>query len=323
MSDETRQLLEEGTILAGGGTETYLLFQQGFPLREFCAFEVFEDEAALEKLKTEYLFPMLSALAGCGHGFLLDSLVWRAHPDYVTALGYAADEVGRINRGAVARTRAMVEEWRAENDATGESLPIFVSADVGPRGDGYQRVAQDLTVEAATDYHSVQMQALAAAGVDVVAAVTITSATEAIGIARAAKPLAVPIFLSPTVETDGSLPDGSPLRDFVARVDDETDGLATGFFVNCAHPSHLRPTLEAARQHGETWLDRLVGMRANASRLCHAELDECTELDRGNPDELASELAALRREFGLRILGGCCGTDGEHVAAIARAIASD
>ena len=163
---------------------------------------------------------------------------------------------------------------------------------------------------------------LARAGVDLLCAYTMTSVAESIGIVLASRDAGLPIVVSPTVETDGTLPDGSPLGAFVARVDEATGGAPLTYMVNCAHPTHVAPTLARARAAGEPWLARFGGLRANSSRKSHAELDESTELDRGNPRELGSEVAALQRDYGLRIVGGCCGTDAEHVAEIARAVAA-
>jgi homocysteine S-methyltransferase len=151
---------------------------------------------------------------------------------------------------------------------------------------------------------------------------TMTSIAESIGLVRAASETGLPVIVSPTVETDGRLPDASPPGDFVRRVDDATGGAPLFYMVNCAHPTHVRPTLERAAGEGAGWLGRFAGFRANASARSHAELDESPELDRGDPEALAGELADLKRRFGLRVGGGCCGTDAEHIAAIAAATAA-
>jgi homocysteine S-methyltransferase len=123
----------------------------------------------------------------------------------------------------------------------------------------------------------------------------------------------MPVVISFTVETDGRLPSGQPLREAIEEVDTRTDGYAAYFMVNCAHPSHF----DAALEPGSAWTSRVAGVRANASRLSHAELDEAEELDTGNPEELALEYLALRERLPrLTVLGGCCGTDHRHVEAM-------
>ena len=86
--------------------------------------------------------------------------------------------------------------------------------------------------------------------------------------------------------------------------------------INCAHPTHFDGVLDA----GEPWLERIRGLRANASTRSHAELDEAPELDEGDPIDLGARYAALATKLPrLSVLGGCCGTDHRHVGAIAGA----
>ena len=318
MNANAGQLLNEKSFLTAAGTETYLFFEQRFPMRDLCAFEIFEHESALAQLEARYLYPLISAVNAHGHGLLLDALVWRAHPDYIDALGYPASDIKRLNHLAISRTRDAVEVWRERNGRSFEEFPILIAADIGPRGDGY-RVDSSPSAQAAFDYHRVQLANLADTNTDVVCAWTMTNLNEAIGITRAAAELELPIIVSPTVETDGRLPDGTTLGDFICRVDDATQALPLYYAVNCAHPTHLLPTLESARQHGEAWLERLGGFRANSSKKSHEELDNSTELDRGEPKKLATALASMKSTYDLKLLGGCCGTDVEHIREIALA----
>ena len=153
-----------------------------------------------------------------------------------------------------------------------------------------------------------------------VTAITMNTVEEAIGVARAAYAAGMPSVISFTTETDGRLPTGQPLKDAIEEVDAETDEAPAYYMVNCAHPSHFAEALNA----DEPWTRRIRGLRANASRCSHAELDAATALDDGNPVELGSEYRAiLARLPHINVLGGCCGTDHRHVEAIARACAPD
>ena len=310
------ETLASRTHLTFGGNETYLLFLQQFPLREFCAFEVAGDEPAWRRMEDALLRPILDAAAANGHGILTDCMVWRASTDYVERLGHGEAGVRGVNERAVARTRRTIDDWRATSDAA-RSTPVLVAADVGPRGDGYA-VGVSVTAELARDYHAPQIEALAASGVDLIVALTMTNLAESIGLVRAADRAGVPILVSPTVEVDGRIPDGTTLRDFIATIDDATAGSPIGYIANCAHPTHLEPTLREAGSRGEPWLARFRGLRANASDKTHVELDNSTEIDRGEPADLARRLGELRQTYGFTIVGGCCGTDAEHLAAIAR-----
>ena len=149
-----------------------------------------------------------------------------------------------------------------------------------------------------------------------VTAITMTYVEEAIGLTRAAQAEAMPVAISFTVETDGRLPSGQSLQDAIEAVDAATEAAPAYFMINCAHPTHFEDSLKA----GERWVTRIKGLRANASRLSHAELDEAEELDAGNPAELGQQYSALRNLMGhITVLGGCCGTDHRHIEAICNA----
>jgi S-methylmethionine-dependent homocysteine/selenocysteine methylase len=187
---------------------------------------------------------------------------------------------------------------------------------VGPRGDGYV-VGETMSIDEAASYHSIQTKAFAAAGAGMTTAVTMTYVEEAIGVVEAAKAADLPVVVSFTVETDGRLPSGQELGAAIRQVDDATDAAPAYFMVNCAHPTHFAAVLET----DEPWVRRVQGIRANASTMSHAELDEAEELDRGYVAGLARAYGELDRRLPhLRVVGGCCGTDIEHITAIADAV---
>jgi S-methylmethionine-dependent homocysteine/selenocysteine methylase len=170
-----------------------------------------------------------------------------------------------------------------------------------------------MTPEEAEAYHAEQIGWLAEAGVDMISAFTITNTPEAIGIARATRNAGLPVVISFTLETDSRLPTGESLRAAIEAVDGATQNAPAYYMINCAHPTHF----EAMLAEGGTWLKRLRGLRANASRRSHAELDAAPDLDDGDPAELGGEYRALRDRHGqFVVLGGCCGTDHRHVEAI-------
>jgi S-methylmethionine-dependent homocysteine/selenocysteine methylase len=293
----------ERLFIGDGGLETTMIFSEGFELPEFAAFTLLSEPAGREALRRYY--GVFIEIAGRhGTGFTLDTPTWRASNGWGEKLGYSASAIADVNRDAV--------ELAAEIRAGEEGTPIAVCGVLGSEGDGYHPETV-LTGAEAEAYHVPQVEVLAAGGVDMVAAYTLTYAEEAIGMVSAAGAAGVPISISFTVETDGRLPSEEPLGEAIERVDAETSGAATYFMVNCAHPTHFGPVVE----RGGPWLDRLGGIRANASRKSHAELDEMDDLDDGNPSELAREYRALEPKLpALRVLGGCCGTDSRHIAAI-------
>jgi S-methylmethionine-dependent homocysteine/selenocysteine methylase len=297
--------LDGDVFLTDGGIETVLIFHEGLDLPLFAAFDLLKDERGTERLR-RYYAPYLALARERGLGFALESPTWRASSRWAAALGYDTGQVAALNRKAI----ALLEAIRNEHEAGG--APIVISGCVGPQDDGYDPAAL-LTADAAREYHSAQIGTFADTAADMVTAMTLTYVEEAIGVARAAAEAGIPAAISFTVETDGRLPTGQALGEAIEQVDAETTHGPSYYMINCAHPTHLAPVLE----HGAAWQARIRGLRANASTQSHAELDESDELDEGNPVDLAAAYAELGERLPrLNVLGGCCGTDHRHVAAI-------
>jgi len=268
VTNQTRRLKVEDAFGTGrkfltfGGIETYLIFQQKFALRSFAAFEVFANSDAYAELERNHLRPIAETAHQHGFGLVVDCLVYKATPDCIAELGYAPEDLARLNQVSVEHMAGFASKWRSETGNSAEEMPILLSGDLGPRGDGYGLGNdQALTVEAAQDYHRRQISALAKTDVDMLTALSMTSSSEAIGIVLAAKEFGLPIIVSPTVETDGTLPDHSKLGDFVQQVDAATDNYPVFFQVNCAHPLHLQETLSTAASVNAPWLSRFKGVR--------------------------------------------------------------
>ncbi len=299
-------LPEDGTdFVTDGGLETDLIFHHGADLPEFAAFPLLDDDDGRALLAAYYAGYRDVAL-DVGAGLLLETATWRANPDWGAKLGYDRGALDRVNRRAVEDLARARSTWESD-------LPhVLVSGQVGPRRDGYVADA-GIDADEAADYHAAQLRSFAEAGADLATAYTLTTPAEAIGIVRAAREVGLSVGISFTVETDGRLPDGTALADAVLKVDEATDGAAAHFLVNCAHPGHVAPGLVDG-----DWRDRVAGVRVNASQLSHDELDAAPDLDEGDPAALATDLDVLLRPRlpGLRIVGGCCGTDVRHVAAM-------
>ncbi len=294
-------------FLTDGGIETTLIFHEGQELPYFAAFDLLRTEEGTEVLR-RYFQTYADLARSLGTGVVLESATWRASPDWGERMGYTADELAQANRRAI----RLLESIR---DDAGADTPVVISGCVGPRGDGYIP-DQSMTAQQAADYHRAQIDVFAGTEADMVCAITMNYVEEAEGVARAARDAAMPVALSFTVETDGRLPTGDSLRSAIERVDQSTSGYPAYYMINCAHPTHFADVLES----GNGWLGRIRGLRTNASCLSHAELNEATELDMGNPEELAREHVHLKRRMpALTVLGGCCGTDDRHVAAIVKA----
>jgi homocysteine S-methyltransferase len=305
MDDEELPQLGNEVLLTDGGIETDLIFHRGLELPEFASF-VLHDDPDAEAVVREYFRDYIRIGATMGHGLVLETLTWRASADWGERLGYDAARL----RDANERAADFLLDLREEEAET----TVVVSGCIGPRGDAYSDLGS-MDAEGAEQFHLPQVATLADTGVDLVSALTITNPAEAIGIARAARAHDVPVVISFTVETDGTLPDGTPLGAAIAAVDAATDRAPSYYMVNCAHPDHFGDHVTG----GDPSLARIRGVRANASRKSHAELDDSEELDDGDPVEFGGQLAALHaRAPRITVLGGCCGTDHRHIEAIAR-----
>jgi S-methylmethionine-dependent homocysteine/selenocysteine methylase len=299
--------LGDDVFLTDGGIETDLIFHRGLELPLFASF-VLHDDPAAEDVVREYFRAYLGIGAKLGYGLVLETLTWRASSAWGEQLGYDAVRLREVNQRAVG--------WLLDLREREADSVVVVSGCIGPRGDAYGDLGS-MDVGDAQRYHARQVEVLAASGVDLVTALTLTNTAEAIGIARAAGDCNVPVVIAFTVETDGALPTGMQLGEAIAAVDAATDRGPLYYMINCAHPDHFEPALA----RGEPALERVRGVRANASRKSHAELDESEELDDGDPTELGTQLAQLHaRRPHINVLGGCCGTDHRHIEAIARAL---
>lgn len=294
-------------FITDGGLETTLVFQEGVDLPHFAAFPLALSERG-RAILARYFAPYLAEARARRVGLVLDTPTWRASPDWAARLGLTAEELREANLEGAAFVRTLRERH-------GGGAPVVLNGVLGPRGDGYV-VGETMTAREAAIYHAPQMEAFREARLDMASAITMTYAAEAIGIALAAKARGLPVAISFTVETDGRLPSGETLPEAIARTDAATDEYPLYYMVNCAHPDHFAAVLEESGH----WRERLGGVRANASRRSHAELDAATELDAGDPAELGRDIRRLRAAVpGLCVLGGCCGTDHRHVAAICEA----
>lgn len=298
-------------FLTDGGLETYMIFHKGIELPHFASFVLHEDEAR-EKLLVEYFDQHTTIAEKHGVGLILEANTWRANPDWVERVTGNRNDTDAINRRAV----DFLAAYRA---AKGPGCDLPISGCVGPRGDGY--IADNaMSTDEAADYHRTQIETHAASEADLVTAYTLNYVEEAIGIAHAAAGAGMPVALSFTVETDGRLPTGQPLGEAIQQVDEATAAVPAYYLVNCAHPTHFEHQLPA----GASWLERLRGALVNASRMSHEELEASEELDDGDPIDLGERVRRLRDDnAGLNILGGCCGTDHRHIAAIAEACFAD
>ena len=298
----------DAVTLTDGGLETTLVFLDGLDLPDFASFPLLDDDGARPYVD-RYFLPYLDLAERRGTGFVLDTATWRANPDWGLRLGYDAEALAEANRRAVDHAHRLAE--------THPGVPTVVNGVVGPRGDGYV-VGETMSADQAGSYHALQALAFASAGAQMMTAVTMTYPDEAVGVVEAAAASTFPSSSpSRSRPTDDCRPGWTSVRPSVTSTSAPVLRAAY-FMVNCAHPTHFATLLDP----DEPWVSRVQGIRANSSTMSHAELDVAEDLDRGDVAGLAGHYGDLQRRLPqLRVVGGCCGTDIEHVTAIAEALA--
>lgn len=300
---------ESGRLfLTDGGTETWLIYKRGLDVPNFSSFHLLKDRAATEAIRSYY---RAFAAIAVDHGtaFIFDSLTYRASRDWGALFGYAPEALEDANHAALALYREVASEVGLVGD------DVVISGCVGPKDDAYEG-GDVLSAEAAEAYHYAQIETFRKADADVVTALSLASSQEAIGIVRAGRAVGVPVAISFAVEKDHRLRSGETLHHAIEAVDRATERAVAYYLINCAHPLDFGPALAH-----EPWVERVHGVRANASVHDHAALSRLDHLDEGDADELAGQYADLKARFPhMNVFGGCCGTDDHHVRKIGEAL---
>ena len=295
-------------MITDGGLETTLIFHDGIDLPLFAAFKALETEAGMAAMEA-YMDRFARIAVEAKRGFIMDTPTWRASARWASELEISHDELRAVHREAISTLIQL--RTRFETDQT----PFVINGVIGPQDDGYAPT-RVLNAEQAETYHAAQIDWFDTIGADMVSAITLPYPDAAIGIASAAKTRGLPVAIAFTVETDGRLPSGDALSEALRQVDEAPDSYPAYYMINCAHPIHFDQVI----LNQGTWVERIRGIRANASMMSHAELDESETLDDGNPQDLGERFYGLRQRLPhLNILGGCCGTDRRHIEAICEA----
>lgn len=227
---------------------------------------------------------------------LLCTPTWRANRERVEASNYSPS----INVEAAHFLKAVVAEQSRK-------VPVRIGGLIGCKNDCYLP-QEGLSLDEASEFHKWQVNQLASAGVDFLIAVTLPAVEEAAGISLAMEATGLPYIISFVIGPDGNVLDGTSVQKAIEYVDAKTTKRPLGYFINCSYPSFLKPA-----SWSENVLERLIGIQANASSLSHDELEGSTELRSESVEEWGSLMAELNRNFGLKVLGGCCGTDSKHL----------
>ena len=261
-------------------------------------------KSALRKLWTEYL-----SIAEEYHlPFLATTPTRRANQSQVHSAGYHSillyDNVALLK-----------EIQRTAN------TPMFVGGLMGCKGDAYTG-KDSLTSAEAHNFHAWQANTFAKAGADFLFAGIMPVLEEAKGMAMAMSDTGLPYIISFTIRQDGRLIDGTTIDSAIRCIDRHVNHRPLCYMTNCVHPDILSLALSHDFNRTVNVRSRFLGLQANASPLSYEELDGSQDLKCSDPISLAQSMYHVKRKFNLRILGGCCGTDGNYLREIAKTLTS-
>ncbi len=290
-----------------GGSETEIMYKHGFELPQFAMYPLLDNPAAVTAMKDMYR-SYLDVIAKHGVCALIGGLDYRASPDWGELLGYSPTGLAAANIQSIEFLREIAQEYFSD-------IPeILIQGLIGPRGDAYER-NETITADEAEDYHSVQLETLKQAEVDLAVALTFGSVPESIGVARAAAKVGVPLGISLFLTGDSKLDSGLSLAEAITTIDKETDQSPAFYSINCCHPLEYEPAIEDAGD----WINRVRGVRPNASKKDKIALCQIGHLESGDPVELGELCGDLAKRYPhMDIWGGCCGTWSDHLDEIAK-----
>jgi homocysteine S-methyltransferase len=241
---------------------------------------------------------------------LLSTPTWRAGRERIAAAGLAGRDLNGDNARFLAELR----------DSSGDyARQVAICGLMSCRGDAY-KPDEAMSADAAAEFHAWQADALATAGVDFLLAATLPAQSEAVGLARAQAATGLPYIISFVARREGTLLDGTPLSLAIATIDAAVTPRPLAYLVNCTHASIFRSALLDEHNSSPLVRQRVIGLLANTAALSPEELNERTELVEEAPDVFGRSVGALRSELGMKILGGCCGTDERHIACLAKTL---
>jgi S-methylmethionine-dependent homocysteine/selenocysteine methylase len=270
-------------------------------------FPLLDNAAAMSDLKAMYS-RVLDVAAEHGFAAMLTGLDYRGSPDWAEKLGYSRDGLAHALEGSIGFLRDVAQPYRSQ------VVEILIGGQVGPRGDAYA-LNKTITADEAEEYHSFQLEVHKRAGVDFAWAATFNNVPEAVGVARAASRIGIPLTISFTLDSNHRLKSGPSLKEAIEAVDAQAGNARPDFYgINCSHPLEFEPALEPG-----DWVKRIRSLRPNASAKDKIDLCQIGHIEDGDPADLGQRIGALSQRYPqIDVFGGCCGTWAPHLDEIAR-----
>jgi homocysteine S-methyltransferase len=306
------EFLEHSPCILGEGAVIERLRRGEMELDPFLVNSAFiyEDakRAALESICKQYL----DIGREFGLPLLMSSATWRASRERIEAAGYSGVDVNGDNVRFLDALRKSYGEYAAK---------VVICGLLSCRGDAYLP-AEALSSHEAREFHAWQAGKLAEAGVDFLLAATLPALSEATGIALALADSGKPYVLSFVVRPGGTLLDGTPLKDAISAIDATATPRPLAYMINCTHASFAMAALQHEANSSPLVRQRIIGLFANTAALSPEDLNHSTNLVEEDPASFGLSVAGLHRELGMKILGGCCGTDDRHIRSLAAQLAA-
>jgi S-methylmethionine-dependent homocysteine/selenocysteine methylase len=305
--EQTKDIL----YLTEGGSETEIMYKFGYELPQFAMFPLLDDPdaaAAMAGMFERYL----DTAAEHGFAAMMGGLDYRASPDWGQLLGYSREGLAEMQHRSIDFLRSIAGPY------AGQVAKILIVGVVGPRGDAYS-LNKTITAAEAEDYHSVQLETLKQADIDLVWGATFNNVPEAVGLSRAAARIGLPLNISFTLDSTHRLKSGPSLKEAIETVDAEAGEARPDFYgINCSHPFEFEPALEPG-----DWFERVRSLRPNAAMMDKISLCKLGHLEEGDPVELGQLMGQLARRYPhIDVWGGCCGTWETHLNEIARNVSA-
>jgi homocysteine S-methyltransferase len=244
---------------------------------------------------------------------LLSTPTWRASRERIEKAGYENTDVNGDNFRLLDGIRKSYGEYANK---------ILICGLLSCRGDAYNQ-SEALTSDDAHEFHTWQANKLAEAGVDFLLAATLPALSEATGLARALAATGKPYIISFVIRSEGTLLDSTPLKDAISIIDTDVNPKPIAYMGNCTHASIFKTAIMHDTHSSSNVRKRVAGLFANTAALEPQELDNSEELIEEDPQTFGKSVASLHGELGMKILGGCCGTDGRHIDNLAKRLVSN
>ena len=312
MTEFAEQIASGRPVLTDGGIETRVMFDTGLQMDPHIQVAAMTGDPAGRAALFDIYAGYVAAGKECGLPVIIGTPTFRASPNFIAQAGLDPDAVVRLNSQAV----ALLQEVR---DRSGHS-PVYIAGVIGPSGDAYLP-GEALSPEAGAEYHRSQAEALQSAGVDFLFAPTFPSVAEAEGACVAMAETGLPHVISYILGPDQRVLDGTTLAEAIARIDQVPTARPLYHSLSCIHPTAAALALDTLRREAPDIITRLRELKANGSPLRTDELIRLNEPVTDDPALFAQEMFALFEPGGLSVLGGCCGTDDRHMAALGELLA--